>query len=140
MFLLAGMPCARPSDTLEQVKPSDHRCLIVDDSVAFCAAAQRSLEAAGMTVVGTAATLAAAVQTAGNTRPDLILVDIDLGGESGFDVVEALLETRPDPAPAVILVSTHDEEDFVDMVEASSAIGFLPKFELSAESIMRILS
>ncbi|MGY3553992.1 DNA-binding NarL/FixJ family response regulator [Williamsia sp. R60] len=140
MFLLAGMPRADPSDTLEEVKPSDHRCLIVDDSVAFCAAAQRLLEAAGMTVVGTAATLAAAVQTAADTRPDLILVDIDLGGESGFDVVEALLDTRPDPIPAVILVSTHDEEDFADMVEASSAIGFLPKFELSAESIMRILS
>jgi DNA-binding NarL/FixJ family response regulator len=141
MFLLAGMSCAGGSDNLERVKPSDHRCLIVDDSAAFCAAAQRVLEAAGMTVVGTASTLDTAVQTAESTRPDLVLVDIDLGGESGFDVVAALTDdARPGPRPAVIMVSTHDEDDFADMVEASSAVGFLPKFDLSVESIIRILA
>jgi DNA-binding NarL/FixJ family response regulator len=122
------------------VKPSVSRCLIVDDSAAFCAAAQRVLEAAGITVVGTASTLATAVEAAQETRPDLILVDIDLGGESGFDVVESLHAAQPEPCPAVILVSTHDEDDFADMVEASPAIGFLPKFELSAASILRILA
>ncbi len=91
-----------------------------------------------MTVVGTASTLATAVESARATRPDLILADIDLGGESGFDVVEALHAT--DPLAMVILVSTHDEEDFAEMVESSSAIGFLPKFELSAELIVNMAS
>jgi DNA-binding NarL/FixJ family response regulator len=140
MFLLPVMPYATESDNLNRVKLSDHRCLIVDDSAAFCAAARRVLEAAGMTVVGTASTLAAAVQAAQAMCPDLILVDIDLGDESGFDVVEALHAAQPEPCPAVILVSTHDEEDFADMVEASPAIGFLPKFELSADSLTRILA
>ena len=124
------------SDTLGRVKPPDHRCLIVDDSPAFRHAARGVLEAAGMTVLGTASTLASAVQLARSTGPDLILVDIDLGAESGFDVVEALHEQ--DPGPVVILVSTHDEEDFADLVEASSAIGFLAKFELSAERIRQM--
>ncbi|WP_245819802.1 response regulator [Rhodococcoides yunnanense] len=117
------------------MKHSDRRCLIVDDSASFCAAAQRLLEASGITVVGTASTLAEAVATAETARPDLILVDIDLGAESGFDVVEALHAATTEPRPAIILVSTHDEDDFADLVEPSSAIGFLPKFELSADSI-----
>lgn len=132
------MPRGAPSDRLDSVTPPAHRCLIVDDSTAFCLAARRVLEAAGMTVVGTASTLASALESAHSTHPDLILVDIDLGGESGFDVVEALHSA--DPLPAVILVSTHDEEDFADMVEASSAIGFLPKFELSAERVLETLT
>ncbi|WP_232839404.1 MULTISPECIES: response regulator transcription factor [Nocardia] len=120
------------------MNPAAHRCLIVDDSTAFCLAAREMLESAGMTVVGTASTLATAVESARATRPDLILADIDLGGESGFDVVEALHAT--DPLAMVILVSTHDEEDFAEMVESSSAIGFLPKFELSAELIVNMAS
>jgi DNA-binding NarL/FixJ family response regulator len=132
------MPYRPFSDTLGRVEPPDHRCLIVDDCTAFCLAARGVLEAAGMTVVGTASTLATAVESARSASPDLILVDIDLGGESGFDVVEALHEE--DPRFTMILVSTHDEEDFADMVEASSAIGFLPKFELSADRILQIMA
>jgi DNA-binding NarL/FixJ family response regulator len=132
------MPRATFSDNLGRVKLPDHRCLIVDDSPAFCRAARGVLEAAGMAVVGTASTLASAIRLARSAEPDLILVDIDLGGESGFDVVEALHDQ--DPRSVVILVSTHDEEDFADMVEASSAIGFLPKFELSADRILEITS
>jgi DNA-binding NarL/FixJ family response regulator len=111
----------------------------VDDSPTFCAAVQRTLETAGMTVVGTAATLTEAVEAARRHRPDLALVDVDLGGESGFDVVEALHRAQASPRPAVILVSTHDLEDFADMVEASSAVGFLQKFELSADLIRQML-
>jgi len=93
-----------------------------------------------MTVVGTAGTLATAVEAAREHGPDLALVDVDLGGESGFDVVEALHRAPLSPRPDVILVSTHDLEDFADMVEASSAIGFLQKFELSGELILRTLA
>lgn len=133
------MPAGSMSDTLDRVNPSARSCLIVDDSHAFCVAARRLLEAAGMTVVGTASSLAEAVDAAVGAHPDVVLVDIDLGNESGFDVVEALRATDMEPCPAIILVSTHDEEDFADLVESSSAVGFLPKFELSAEAIARML-
>ncbi|OZE26310.1 response regulator [Rhodococcus sp. 05-2255-1e] len=130
------MPGPTRSDILEKVNRFDRRALIVDDSAAFCAAATRLLESAGVTVVGTASTTAAALRSAKENCPDLILVDIDLGAESGFDVVEALLAASHPARPDVILVSTHDEDDFADMVESSSAIGFLPKFGLSADAIM----
>lgn len=134
------MCCPTPSAIVNEVRPDDHRCLIVDDSPTFCAALRRMLEAAGMTVVATATTLADAVEAAQVHHPDLALVDVYLGGESGFDVVEAIHGEPLHPRPDVILVSTHDVEDFVDLVEASSAVAFLPKFGLSAETITAALA
>lgn len=119
---------------------TEHRCLIVDDSPMFCAAVREMLEAAGMTVVATVSTLLTAVEAAATYAPDLILVDIDLGGESGFDVVEALHRMQAPQQPALLLVSTHDRDDFAEMVEASSAMGFLQKFELSAELIVQTMA
>nr|WP_296769231.1 response regulator [Rhodococcus sp. (in: high G+C Gram-positive bacteria)] len=125
------------------MKPSDVSCLIVDDSTEFCVAARRLLDAAGFTVVGIASTMADAVAVAAATRPDVILVDIDLGAESGFDVVAALgdawVEAGLMPAPSMIMVSTHDAEDFADLVDASAAVGFLSKFDLSADTIIELL-
>ena len=134
------MPRPYVSDTLKQVNPVPRRALIVDDSRAFCAAATAMLESAGVEVVGTAATLATAVHAADETRPDLILVDIDLGGENGFDVVAALNDLALEPRPAIVLVSTHDEDDFADLVESSAAVGFVPKFALSVELIARAIT
>jgi CheY-like chemotaxis protein len=111
------------SDTLDSVNdPYPVRCLIVDDNPTFCASARSMLEAGGIAVVGTVSSLEDAVQIAGTTRPDLALVDIDLGVESGFDVVDAL------------------HEEFADMIEASPALGFVPKFALSVDRIRQLLA
>lgn len=134
------MLCRSFSDKLDRVKFTSLRCLIVDDSDAFCVAARRLLESAGIAVVGSAVSLVDALDAVVTTRPNLVLVDIDLGADSGFDVVEAIEAMALTPTPAVILVSTHDEEDFADLVETSSALGFLSKFELSATAIETLLS
>jgi CheY-like chemotaxis protein len=68
------------------------------------------------------------------------LVDIQLGAESGFDVARRLRQASgPVPSP-VILISTHAEQDFADLIAASPALGFLPKPTLSARSIRELLS
>jgi DNA-binding NarL/FixJ family response regulator len=128
------------SDTLDSMNAAPLRCLIVDDSADFRASARDMLEAGGISVIATASTLDDAVRETRSTRPDLALVDIDLGGESGFDVVEALHELDADPTPAIVLVSTHDEDEFADMIDASPAVGFLPKFALSADRIRQLLA
>lgn len=110
------------------------RCLIVDDSPGFRDAARDMLERADFVVVGTAADAEEAEQQARALRPDLALVDVDLGADSGFDVAERLAEVP------VILTSTHDEEDFADLIAASPALGFLPKFALSPVAINRLLA
>ncbi len=110
------------------------RCLIVDDNAAFRDAARSMLERAGMTVVGMAANADEALSRSRQLRPDVTLVDVDLGAESGFDVAEELY--RSDPLGGkIILISTHDEQDLTDMIAISPALGFLPKFALSADAI-----
>jgi DNA-binding NarL/FixJ family response regulator len=114
------------------------RCLIVDDSVAFRHAATDMLGRAGIDVVGVASSGAEALTCYADLRPDVTLVDVELGGESGFDVVEQLHEADT-PAPSVILISTHSEQDYAEMIAASSALGFVPKIALSPAAIRGML-
>ena len=110
------------------------RCLLVDDSTRFLGAAHDHLEREGLVVVGVATTIAQALDQAERLRPDVALVDIDLAGESGFELAR-LLRQPGGPAVAVILISTHSEEDFADLIAASPAVGFLSKAALTAEAI-----
>ncbi|AHK34035.1 MULTISPECIES: LytR/AlgR family response regulator transcription factor [Rhodococcus] len=113
------------------------RCLIVDDSPRFSDTARRLLERQGITVVGTASNTADAVRSAAELQPDVILVDVELGAESGFELAERLDE---DAFPAaVILISTHAEQDLADLIAGSPAVGFVSKSELSSEAIRDLL-
>jgi DNA-binding NarL/FixJ family response regulator len=115
------------------------RCLIVDDSPHFLAAARGLLEREGMRVVAVASNGDDAVRLVLELGPDVTLVDIDLGKESGFDVVRRLT-SETDLAPAsVIVVSTHAEEDYADHISASQVAGFLPKTRLSVPAIRDVL-
>ena len=114
------------------------RCLIVDDSPRFLDAARGLLERQGITVVGVASNSADALQRAMELRPDVTLLDIDLGGESGLELARRL-HGQAGPAP-VILISTHAEEDYAELIAASPAIGFLPKTALSGDAIRDLLA
>jgi DNA-binding NarL/FixJ family response regulator len=113
--------------------------LIVDDDRLFLEAARVLLEREGLRVIGSAATSAEAVRRAGELRPEVVLVDIMLGGESGFDLARRLAGQRGDGGPAVILISTHAEADFADLIADSPAAGFVPKQKLSGRAIRRIV-
>jgi DNA-binding NarL/FixJ family response regulator len=114
------------------------RCVIVDDSAGFLRSARRLLEREGIEVVAVASTGAEALQRSEELRPDVVLLDIDLGEESGFDLARRL-ETEAKVPLRVILISTHAEEDFADLIAASPVAGFLSKAELSADTIRRLL-
>jgi CheY-like chemotaxis protein len=101
------------------------RCLIVDDSPAFVAAARSLLERQGMTVLGAAANGADALRLAAELRPDVLLVDIDLGRESGLELARRLARSAGPAPPLVIVISTYAEEDFADLIADSPAIGFI---------------
>jgi DNA-binding NarL/FixJ family response regulator len=116
------------------------RCLIVDDSLLYLEAARALLEREGIDVAGVASKAADAMQQAEALRPDVILVDIVLGEESGLDLVRRLSEDSRAGGPALILISTHTEADFSALIEESPAAAFIPKPELSAEAIRRALN
>jgi DNA-binding NarL/FixJ family response regulator len=113
------------------------RCLIVDANASFLKAAATLLEREGMRIVGVASTGAEALTQARALRPDVILLDIDLGAESGLEIAGRLVEAEPDGA-RVILISTHAEADFADLIDATPAAGFVPKSELSASAVQRL--
>ena len=73
------------------------RCLLVDDSQAFRRAVL--LEREGLTVAGVASSIAGALRQARALRPDLILVDIGLGDESGFELARLLAQDPQALAP-----------------------------------------
>ena len=113
------------------------RCVIVDDDDAFLAVARSLLEREGVTVAGAAGNCAEAVDRARALRPDVMLIDIRLGAESGFDAARQLV-AEGQPA-AVIMISSHQEADYADLIEDSPAIGFLAKTDISAAAIRRLL-
>jgi DNA-binding NarL/FixJ family response regulator len=115
------------------------RVLIVDDNGAFLAAARVLLEREGLSVVGVASNGAEALRLTEELSPDVLLVDITLGRESGIDLTRRLIEEGRSEGSPVILISTHSEADFADLIAASQATGFVPKSELSAEAIRRIV-
>ena len=116
------------------------RCLLVDDSDAFLKAASDLLQREGVTVVGVASNSAEALRQARALRPDVILVDIGLGDESGFDLARLLAQDGQAGGADVILISARAETDYAELVAESPAAGFLVKSELSAQAISRILS
>src|SRR3954452_20569715 len=115
------------------------RCVIVDDNLGFLHAARLLLEQEGLQVVGVAMSGDEALRTVTDLPPDVTLLDIDLGGESGFDVARRLADDRDSRLGQLILISTHSEEDLVDLIKESPAIGFLGKPSLSATTIKRLL-
>jgi CheY-like chemotaxis protein len=133
---LAAMALASGGSPLARV---GLRFVMVDDNPGFLRAARVLLEQEGLRVVGTATTAAEAIGMVAELRPDVTLVDVDLGGESGFDVVRRLAEDPRLDAGRLILVSAHAEEDLLDLIEASPAVGFLDKPALSVAAIEWLL-
>jgi len=115
------------------------RCLIVDDNPRFLGALRALLEREGIAVVGVASSAAEALQYAEQLRPDVTLVDIHLGDQSGFDLVRRLHGKASLAGSRMVIISTHAEEDYADLITASPAIGFLAKTTLSARAIRDLL-
>jgi DNA-binding NarL/FixJ family response regulator len=111
--------------------------LVVDDHSGFRSCVRRLLERQGYRVVGEAKDGISAVMNAGELRPELALVDVHLPDIDGFEVTSRLVAL--DPAPAVVLTSSHDRSDLDGRLVTSGARGFVRKDELSREAIDALL-
>jgi CheY-like chemotaxis protein len=115
------------------------RCLLVDDSLDFLQAARTLLEQEGLRIVGVASTGADAFARAAELRPDVTLIDVDLGTTDGFELARHLAGQPNLDAGHLILISVNAEEDLSDLIEASPAIGFFWKPTLSAAAITSLV-
>ena len=114
-------------------------CVIVDDYEPYLRVARAKLERQGMRVIGVAANGTEALQLARELSPDVVLVDISLGAESGFDVGRQISPY----VGSVILISSHDhdeDDDYAELIADSPAVGFLSKAELAADKIQRLVT
>jgi DNA-binding NarL/FixJ family response regulator len=119
--------------------PVSLRCLIVDDNEAFLAAATTMLEREGVTVIGTSSSSADAVRSVGALRPDVVLVDVSLGEENGFDVARVLDQDHHAGGAAIVLISTRSRTELAELIDRSPARGFIAKADLSGEAIRSLL-
>ena len=122
------------------LRPVRLRCLIVDDNESFLEIAAASLAGDDLDVLGTATTGAEALRQVAEQHPDVVLVDINLGEESGFELARELVERFPQLASGVVLISTRAEQDFGGLIEASPAAGFVPKTTLSAKVVRELVA
>jgi two-component system nitrate/nitrite response regulator NarL len=113
------------------------RCLIVDDNEEFLDSASRLLSTQGVEVVGRVSSGADAVRLARALRPDVALVDVQLGDEDGLEVARRLDGDAPETR--IILISTHSENELAELIVESPAVGFLGKAVLGADAIAEIL-
>ena len=112
-------------------------CLIVDDNAEFLTAARELLERQGVNVLGVALTGAEATHAAQELRPEVALVDVDLGDENGVDVVRSLV--AGEHSPKVILISAYPLEVLQELIADCPAVGFLAKAALSRTAIEDVL-
>jgi DNA-binding NarL/FixJ family response regulator len=116
------------------------RCFIVDDSTHFLGAARAVLEGDGLAVIGVASTIEEALRKLCDAQPDVVLVDVNLGPESGLELARRIPGEANVDLSRIILISTRTEEDLADLIGAAPAAGFLTKTELSAGAVRRILA
>ncbi len=108
------------------------RIVIVDDHpVVRRGLADILSDAPDITVCGQAATLAEAVSSIRTTSPDVALVDLSLGQESGLDLVAALKNSES--PTRVLVMSAHDERLHADRALKAGALGYIMKNAEPAE-------
>jgi DNA-binding NarL/FixJ family response regulator len=111
--------------------------LIVDDSENFRRSARLLLEDDGLEIVGEAHDGSGAIAAVERLRPAIVVLDVQLAQDDGFDIAE-VLAARPDP-PAVVMVSTRSAATYADRLATTPARGFIAKTDLSGEALAAVI-
>jgi DNA-binding NarL/FixJ family response regulator len=109
------------------------RVLIVDDLPPFRRVARAVIDASdGFEAVGEAGSGEEAVQAAGQLRPDLVLMDVNLPGIDGMEATRLIrAQSR---APVVLLLSTWDTDFGAGAVQCGAA-DYIPKSRFDPEQL-----
>jgi two-component system response regulator EvgA len=114
------------------------RLLLIDEDADFRRLGRRTLQDGGYEVVGSAGDACSALSLVRHLCPEVVLAEVYLPDATGFEVAARLARERPDTA--VILTSTYSRRDFEGLARAAGARGFVPKDEVSAAELDRMLA
>lgn len=122
---------------LSSVKSPVTRILVVDDHpVVRKGLAELFREEPDFEVCGEAGTVADALGAAQRARPDVAIVDITLGAESGLDLLARLGEMSP--PVHVLVLSGHDERLYAERALRAGALGYVMKDQAADELVAAI--
>lgn len=110
------------------------RVMLVDDHPLLRTAVAQAISAPDMTVVAEAGTAEEALAVASEVSPDLLLLDINLPGSSGLDLIRELRRRVPETKIVMLTVSTLQRE--ADEALLNGAIGYLTK-DLAPDALRR---
>ena len=110
------------------------RVMLVDDHSLVRSAIRQAITAPDVEVVAEAASAEEALDLAPRLRPDVLLLDVDLPGMTGVQVVRELAPRLPDTKIVMLTVST-SRRDVADAIR-NGAYGYLTK-DLSPEALLR---
>ena len=110
------------------------RVMIVDDHSMVRDAVRRAIDGPDIKVVSEAANASDALALVEGARPDLILLDIDLPGASGIEIVGQLHSLAPKARIVMLTVSSDDDD--VHTAIRLGATGYLTK-DVSSEALLR---
>jgi DNA-binding NarL/FixJ family response regulator len=111
--------------------------LIVDDHEEFRAAARAWLETDGFQVVGEAADGESALAEVDRLQPEVVLLDVQLPGISGFEVAEELA-LRHEP-PTVVLISSRNGSSYRKRLATTPVRGFISKGDLTSARLAALV-
>jgi len=118
--------------------PQSVRVLIVDDHGIMRAGLRMLLESqAGIMVVGEASSCADALALATCTQPDVIVLDLDLGGENAVESIPTLLRTAPETR-ILVLTGVRDPEVHRQAIR-HGALGLVFK-EKAVETLLQAIT
>ena len=116
---------------------SPARIVIVDDHpIVRHGLAQLINDESGLSVCGSASGAAQALEVLAKTEPDLVILDLSLGDESGLDLIKTLQARYPELP--VLVLSMHDEAYYADRVLRAGAMGYIMKQEAAEQMISAI--
>ena len=132
-ILLADDEAGRSS----RVKPAKNRILVVDDDASVREMLTRVLTGEGY-LVWAAADGTAALEIAAVAKVDLVLLDLNLPGKSGWDIFERL--TAENPMLAVIIITARSNQLFTALGAGAGALLEKPlDFPKLLQTISRLL-
>ncbi len=118
----------------EVIVETNVRVLIVDDQEPFRSAARMVVEMSdGFEVAGEAESGEEGIDLAVELKPDLVLMDVYLPGIDGLEATRRI--TAVEAAPRVLVMSTHESEEFAEAALAAGAIAFVPKSQFGMDEL-----
>ncbi|HEX9733460.1 MAG TPA: response regulator transcription factor [Thermoanaerobaculia bacterium] len=113
------------------------RVFIADDHTMFREGLRRVLEdQPQIEVVGEAATGPETLSGARETRPDVVLLDLEMPGRGGFAVAEELKSANP--ALRVLVLTSYRDDEYAIRSLKAGAEGFLTKDRAAAEVVKAV--